>query len=75
MIFVFLHDNIFPYILVCMITFQHQNQNVYQTQNVRTISHVYKKNARIHVLPIRVDKTLNAKSKTIEHYVFVFMVL
>ena len=58
-----------------MITFQHQNPNVYQTQNVQTISLVYKRNAKIHVSPIRVDETLNAKSKTIEPYVFVSMVL
>ena len=74
-LFVFLHDSTFSYILVCMIAFQHRDQNVYQTQSVLTTLHVSKKNARIHVLLTHVDRMPNARLKIIEHFVFVSLVL
>ena len=63
------------YNMVCMILFQRQNQNVYRIQSVQPILHVSKKNAKILVSLIHVDKTLNARLNAIEDSVFVSMVL
>ena len=73
--FVLLHDSTFSHILVCMIAFQHQDQNVYRIQSVQIISHASKRNARIHVLLTPVDRMPNARLKIIEHSVFVSMVM
>ena len=73
--FVLLHDSTFSHILVCMIAFQHQDQNVYRIPSVLITSHASRKNARIRVLLTPVDRMPNARLKTIEHCVFVSMVM
>ena len=63
---------LFARIHYCMILFQHQNLNVYLIQNVLTTLHVFKKNAKIHVMPIHVGNLLNVKPKTIAPFACVF---
>ena len=71
----FCMTQLFSHILVCMIAFQHQDQNVYRIQSVQITSHASKRNARIHVLLTPVDRMPNARLKIIEHSVFVSMVM
>ena len=52
--------------------FQHQNLSVLLTRNALTTLHVYKKNVKIHAMPIHVAKMPNVRLKIIEPYVSVF---
>ena len=53
--------------------FQHQSLSVLLTRNALTTLHVYKKNVKIHVMPIHVAKMLNVKLRIIEPFVSVFL--